>query len=411
MSQHFDIIVVGARVAGSALAYELSRSGYSVLLLDKSRFPSDTLSTHNFYGNSLAMLEEMGILPKLLQTGTPTYKRAVIRFEDAVIDGEFPESDGRAECLCIRRTHLDDLMFKHASSQQSVTAMEGFRLTDVIRDGGTVTGIEGIDRNGIRQRFYAKLVVGADGRRSTLRDLVNSKCKLAVPTDYASYVGYYEGYSQNGELHAELYKMNDKLSIVFPTSDNLYVVGVMFPLDSAEWVERFKQSPELAMQECIESGFAGSPLQERMRQASLVGRVRGLLGYDNDWHEGMGAGWALTGDALSFKDPAVGQGMQDALFGARILTDVLTSFPDWSRSWKEMAASYERLMEEKMMFHFQLACQYTKNAPFTPEQMAVNRLIASDPIATKAFLGIYNRATEPLQFAQVLADLASGCRQ
>ena len=42
----FDVIVVGARCAGSPLAMLLARKGHSVLVVDRARFPSDTLSTH-----------------------------------------------------------------------------------------------------------------------------------------------------------------------------------------------------------------------------------------------------------------------------------------------------------------------------------------------------------------------------
>ncbi|TMV48704.1 FAD-dependent monooxygenase [Paenibacillus mesophilus] len=408
MKKHYDVIVVGARIAGSSLAYELSKAGYDVLLVDKSAFPSDILSTHNFFGNSVAMLREMGVLESLLQTGAPLYKRAVVQFEDAVIDGKFPEVDGETECLCIRRTHLDHILFDHASSQDRVTSIEGFRVTDVIREGNAVTGISGVHRSGEKEKFSAKLVVGADGRRSTLRGLVNSKRKMAVPTDFASYVGYFADYAQEGDMHAELYKISDKIGIVFPTSDNLYVIGVMFPLKDQEWGGRFAQSPDTAMRDLIDSGFADSPLPARLRKASLVGSIRGLRGYDNDWYQGMGAGWALVGDALSFKDPAVGQGMQDALYGARILTDVLTRYDDWNSNWEEMIHSYDSLMEAKMKSRFYMACQFTKNVPFTPEQRLVNRLIASHPEATEAFLGIYNRAVEPEEFERMIVRLLPG---
>ncbi|WP_276353681.1 NAD(P)/FAD-dependent oxidoreductase [Cohnella caldifontis] len=397
--------MVGARVAGSPLACKLAQAGYEVLLADKSTFPSDVLSTHNFFGNSLAMLREMGVLDRLLQTDTPLYKRAVVQFEDAVIDGEFPEVDGETECLCMRRVHLDRLLFEHASVQARVTSIEGFRVTDVIREGNAVIGIEGVRRDGEKGRFTSRLVVGADGRNSTLRQRANSARILAVPTDFASYVGYFSGYEQSGDLHAELYKIKDKIGIVFPTSDNLYVVGVMFPLDDQDWSRRFSLSPEAAMRDLIDSGFAGSPLPDRLRKARLEGKVRGLRGYDNDWYQGMGEGWALVGDAFSFKDPAVGQGMQDALYSAYLLTDVLSRYDDWGAHWEEMAQTYQSLMEAKMMSRFHMACQFTKNVPFTPEQRAVNRLIAAHPEAARSFLGIYNHANEPSDFERLIGSL------
>lgn len=405
MSHQYDVIIVGARVAGSTLAYELSKAGYEVLLVDKSEFPSDILSTHNFFNNSLAILREMGVLDRLLQTGTPLYKRAVVQFEDVVIDGDFPEVDGESECLCIRRVHLDQILFEHAASQPRVTTIEGFRVTDVIREGDTVTGITGVHRSGEAEGFTARLVVGADGRNSTLRKLVNSPQLMAVPTDYASYVGYFSNYVQEGDLHVELYKINDKMVIAFPTSDQLYVIGIMVPLEDQEWSERFAASPETAFREIVDSGFADSPLPARLRQSTLDGKIRGLRGYDNDWYQGMGEGWALVGDALSFKDPAVGQGMQDALYTARILREVLSQHDNWNAEWESMAHKYQSLTETKMMPRYHMACQITKNVPFTPEQTMGNRFIAAHPEATRAFLGMYNHALEPERFEPLIMSL------
>ncbi|XID91514.1 NAD(P)/FAD-dependent oxidoreductase [Paenibacillaceae bacterium WGS1546] len=405
MNHPYDVIIVGARVAGSVLAYELSQAGYRVLLVDKSSFPSDILSTHNFFGNSVAKLREMGVLDRLLQTGAPLYKRAFIQFDDAVISGDFPEADGEASCLCVRRVHLDQILFEHASRQPGVDAIEQFRVTDVLREGDTVIGIEGVRRDGKAGRFTARLVVGADGRRSTIRERVNSTRLMAVPTDFASYVGYYSGYRQEDGFHVELYKIEDKIGIVFPTSDGLHVVGVMFPLDDQGWSERFALSPDTALREAIDSGFAGTPLAARLRGAVLEGKVRGLRGYDNDWYQGMGEGWALVGDAFSFKDPAVGQGMQDALYGARILTGILAKHDNWAAHWEEMAGDYQRQMEQTMLSRFHMACQFTKNVPFTPEQRMLNGLVAADPEATRAFLGIYNHACEPEEFEQLVGSL------
>jgi len=407
MKTNYDVIVVGARVAGASLAYELSKAGFEVLLLDKAQFPSETLSTHNFLNNSLAMLREMGVLDRLLETSTPLYNRALVQFDDTVIDGRFPEVEGETHCLCIRRKYLDRMLQEHALAQGGVTMIPGFRLTDVIKEGEAVTGVTGVYRSGETASFRAKLVVGADGRLSTLRSLVNSACLMSVPTDFASYVGYYEGYEQDGDIHVELYKIGDKMGIVFPTSDNLYVVGVMFPLSDEYWMGRFQSSPDAAIRELADSGFASAPLAARLRGARQAEKVRGLQGYNNDWFQGMGKGWALVGDALSFKDPVVGQGMPDALYAARILTGILSRYGDWAGSWDQMAEEYHNQLEAKFTARFQMACQFTKNVPFTQEQRMVNQLIAASPDAASAFLGVYNRAVEPQQLESVIMGMLS----
>lgn len=401
----YDVIVVGARVAGASLAWELGRAGYRVLLADKSRFPSDILSTHNFFNNSVAMLREMGVLDRLLATGTPTYRRAYLRLEDAEIDGFFPETSGETECLCIRRTYLDRVLFEHAASLPGVDARQNFRVTGLLRSGDAVAGVEGIDPEGKTERISARLVVGADGRRSVVRELAGSRRLVAVPTDFASYVGYFEGFRQEGERCTEFYRMGETLAIAFPTSDDLHVVGLMFPLEWKAALDRMKRDPEAGFREHIERGLRATTFPGRLEQAKLTGPIRGLQGYDNDWHEPMGPGWALTGDALSFKDPAVGQGMHDALFGARLLRRILASEPDWEGRWDDMARRYGQELNENLQPLFQMACGMTRNVPFSPEQTAVNRLIAGHPEATAAFLGLYNHATSPEELGRLVGGL------
>jgi flavin-dependent dehydrogenase len=40
-----DVVVVGARCAGSATAMLLARQGYDVVVIDRARLPGDTVST------------------------------------------------------------------------------------------------------------------------------------------------------------------------------------------------------------------------------------------------------------------------------------------------------------------------------------------------------------------------------
>jgi 2-polyprenyl-6-methoxyphenol hydroxylase-like FAD-dependent oxidoreductase len=73
MRERYDVIVVGARVGGSALAALLGDQGVSVLLLDRAQFPSTTSSTHFFRGAGMVgVLERLGVLDAVLDLGLPT---------------------------------------------------------------------------------------------------------------------------------------------------------------------------------------------------------------------------------------------------------------------------------------------------------------------------------------------------
>jgi len=58
-----DVVVVGARIAGSTVAALLGERGLRVLLVERVRFPSTTISTHFFRGDGLvAVLDKLSIL-------------------------------------------------------------------------------------------------------------------------------------------------------------------------------------------------------------------------------------------------------------------------------------------------------------------------------------------------------------
>ncbi len=67
MAERFDVIIVGARCAGSPLATLLARAGVSVCLVDRARFPSDTASTHGVQPSGVKILERLGVLEPLVK--------------------------------------------------------------------------------------------------------------------------------------------------------------------------------------------------------------------------------------------------------------------------------------------------------------------------------------------------------
>ncbi|MGH2904127.1 MAG: FAD-dependent oxidoreductase, partial [Solirubrobacteraceae bacterium] len=69
--EQFDVIVVGARCAGSPLATLLARRGVSVAVVEQATFPRDTLSTHLIHAQALAFLERLGVMGKIRATGAP----------------------------------------------------------------------------------------------------------------------------------------------------------------------------------------------------------------------------------------------------------------------------------------------------------------------------------------------------
>src|SRR5215813_11525510 len=102
----YDAIVIGARVAGSATAMLLARAGLDVLVVDRARFPSDTLSTHQLQVPAVERLKRWGLLDAVIASGAPATRR--VRFDQgAVLEGEWP---GHGALYSPRRTVLDKIL-------------------------------------------------------------------------------------------------------------------------------------------------------------------------------------------------------------------------------------------------------------------------------------------------------------
>jgi 2-polyprenyl-6-methoxyphenol hydroxylase-like FAD-dependent oxidoreductase len=81
----FDVIVVGTRVAGASTAMLLARQGLRVLAVDRARFPSDTLSTHQIQVPGVALLNRWGMLDQVVAAGTPATRRIRLDTGDVVV--------------------------------------------------------------------------------------------------------------------------------------------------------------------------------------------------------------------------------------------------------------------------------------------------------------------------------------
>src|SRR5258706_59032 len=73
----YDVIVVGARVAGAATAMLLARQGLRVLAVDRVSFPRDTISSHQLQVPGVALLHPWG--PFGMLTGARQYRERPVR--------------------------------------------------------------------------------------------------------------------------------------------------------------------------------------------------------------------------------------------------------------------------------------------------------------------------------------------
>jgi choline dehydrogenase-like flavoprotein len=70
-----DVVIVGGRVAGSAIAMLLARLGHDVAVVDRASFPSDTSSTHSIARSGAVQFRRGRLLDVVLDSGAPAIRQ------------------------------------------------------------------------------------------------------------------------------------------------------------------------------------------------------------------------------------------------------------------------------------------------------------------------------------------------
>lgn len=291
----------------------LAGRGYRVLLLDRSRFPSDTLSSHYIHQSGVAHLHRWGILDRLRETDVQAINRVSfsIEGEGVKLSGQSPAVEGQRTTYGPRRYVLDNLLVE-AAREWGVHVHEGCRVQGLLTSGGRVTGVSFRTAAGTVEQAEATVVIGADGMRSTIADLVGAPM---IADDALSTCAYYS-YWENLPAHFELFASPGTWVGTVPTNGELTLVMTYLP--QSEFARVKKGSLE-----AYESVIARtSPsLWERMRSARRVEKLYGTGDQRNFFRQPWGPGWALVGDALHHKDSITARGISDAFYQAELLVD------------------------------------------------------------------------------------------
>lgn len=312
------MIVVGARVAGCAAAAPLARAGRRVLVLDRMRFPSDQLSTHVLMPAGVEELRRMGALERVAAL-RPTPVREVRIEVDGVACTERVRPCGRSDHgLCVPRDMLD-VELVEAVRAQGAEVREGCHVESVIEHEGRVAGIGWRDPEGELRQARARLLIGADGRRSTVAALVGSWQPYRVSRNGRGLVFRYMDDPFPDSADASTYvqwREGSSIAFAFPTApEGRLLVLLMGHRDEASAARR---DPEGYWEQKLR---AHPGLARRTAGAQNLSKVRSTAQTPAFFRASSGRGWALAGDAGHFKDPVTGQGMRDAMLAGRTLAE------------------------------------------------------------------------------------------
>jgi 2-polyprenyl-6-methoxyphenol hydroxylase-like FAD-dependent oxidoreductase len=374
----YDAIVVGARCAGSVLAARLARAGWHVLLVDSATFPSDTVSTHFLFPNTLHRLEALGVMDRLRSGHDIPRLLWGWRVLGHEVAGAFTAVAGETRLSCIRRVTLDAALTGEALAAGAVGRF-GERVDGLIGTGRPGDPVRGVILAG-GEAVRAPWVFGADGRRSTVARALRIEAVRRQAGDLAFLFAYWTGLPATDWFRMDV---REDLSLIrSPCEDgvHLLVLGGRPSLvrgdRTAVYLAGIRRFPATLNPLLLDRATMISPV--------VVAPEPMLRGF---FRMASGPGWALVGDAGHFKHPVTAQGIADAVEQAWFVADaVLGADPDLD--------SYQAWRDARSAEHYEWSFQ-SAHLPAPEHAHPVFAGLAADPHAGQQWRDLFTRQRRP----------------
>jgi geranylgeranyl reductase family protein len=310
-----DTLVVGAGPAGAAAAITLRRSGRSVVVVDKARFPRDKVCGDGLTTSALRELAALGLDPAQVPSWVDVDDVLVRSPDGRVVRFDLPADGGRYAAVA-RRADLDhalvDLARAAGATVHEGHALAGLTITD---DAAVVADVEGVGPVGARH------LIAADGMWSPTRRL------LGLSAD-----GYRGEWHALRQYFADVSPRAARELVVWFEPDLLPGYAWSFPIGGG----RANVGYGIARGGSYRVGDMGALWRELLERP----HVRELLGPDAR-PEGPHRAWPIparvgrlplahgpvlfVGDAAAATDPMTGEGIGQALLTGRWAAEAILS--------------------------------------------------------------------------------------
>jgi geranylgeranyl reductase family protein len=333
MKRTYDIIIAGGGPAGSTAGYLLSRSGFRVLLIDKSAFPRHKLCGGCITHKTVKLLERVfGV------TADDLKKNGVINFESSRYeifckDKLLTKRDSPVPFYFIERYIYDNFLLRKAQSA-GTEVIEGEKVASINMPGNKVITDSG-------KQYLTRFFIGADGINSIMRrhfpgEAFNRETwQLGHATALEAFISRskIQRPVNNPALYFDF--INYGYAWMFPNKDKVVVgLGGLTQKNKKQFLPSF-------------NNFLSTLNIGKL----TIDNIRGYaFPYGNFLQKPAFRNIILVGDAAGFADPLLGEGIyyaqRSAELASQAICETLKEDKNFNAMEKLIADNYLHLLRE-----------------------------------------------------------------
>ncbi len=333
-----DVLVIGAGPAGSMAAALLARRGFSVLVLERQKFPRFSIG-ESLLAYSAQLLSDAGML-EAVQIKSFQYKNGAV-FDRDGRTSEFNFADkssaGYGFTYQVQRADFDDTLAREALNAGAQIRFE-VEIT-AVDFGGERPRVTSRAADGSVEIHEPRFVLDGSGFGRTLPKLLDLHRPSAFPSRAAIFCHVQDnivaGAFDRQKIRAGIHPDDHEIwSWLIPFSNGTASVGIVSS------IEQHKARSGTLEQQFWQALAAEPRLRDLLSNAKTIRPVGELIGYAATVSRLHGRHFALLGNAAEFLDPIFSSGVTIAMKSAMLAAGVLErqlngESVDWEREFTD----------------------------------------------------------------------------
>ncbi|PFP18274.1 FAD-binding protein [Priestia megaterium] len=316
MNYQTDVCIIGAGPGGALLAYLLAKQNISTILIERSDELGKEFRGEHLNEDGEMILKKHHIFEEIESLGLLRMSR-VEYWKDGHVFKTIESELGHAG-IHVPQRHLLQSINNQASIHLSYKLMLGTKVTELMQnEKGQYTGIKAQQKGRGEIIVESKIIIGADGRYSTVRKLAHIKNNI-----------HNHGYDllwakipapEKWEPTIRFTVVNNQQLALFTQTGGFIQIG--WNIKKGSYISLKKQSVQPFLDQLI---LAFPQLKESIEQNLSSWKDFILLSvYSSHCDTWVKNGLAIIGDAAHTMTPTGAYGMNAAIMDADVLSQIL----------------------------------------------------------------------------------------